>query len=159
MSGLLLFHVAISLVAIVSGFPVVYGFLTARRYERWTLIFMVTTIATLVTGFMFPYNGFTPAIGVGILCTAIFIPTAAARYVFRMAGGWRRVFVIGSLVLFYFNCFVLIAQSFQKVPALNALAPTGSEPPFAISQAVLLVVFLIVGFLSVRRSRAAVLGL
>lgn len=158
MSGLLLFHVAVSLVAIVSGLIVAYGFLTATRHERWTLVFMITTLATLITGFMFPFGGFTPAIGVGILCIVIFIPTAAARYIFRLADRWRRTFVIGSLVLLYFNCFVLVAQSFQKIPSLNALAPTGSEPPFAITQAVLLVAFLILGFLSLRRSRSAALG-
>ncbi len=158
MSGLTLFHVILSLIAIVSGIGVAYGLLTARRYDRCTLVYMGTTLLTLVTGFLFPYHGFTPAIGVGILCVLIFIPTALARYSFHMNGLWRPVFVIGSLVLFFFNCLVLIVQSFQKIPALNALAPTGSEPPVAISQAVLLVIFLIVGLFSVRRFRPALMG-
>jgi hypothetical protein len=81
----------------------------------------------------------------------IFIPTVAARYCYQMAGWWRPVFVIGSVALFYFNCLVLIVQSFQKVPPLNALAPTGGEPIIAVCQSVLLLLFLVVGFFSVRR--------
>jgi hypothetical protein len=151
MSSFTIFHTAVSLLAIVSGIVVAYGLITGQRYERSTLAYFVTTIVTLVTGFMFPYHGFTPAIGVGILCVLIFIPTLAARYRYHMAGWWRPVFVIGSVVLFYFNCLVLIVQSFQKVPSLNALAPTGGEPIIAVCQSVLLLVFLVVGFFSVRR--------
>jgi hypothetical protein len=115
-------------------------------------------LATSVTGFFFPYHGFTPGIGVGIISVLIFIPTIAARYKYNMAGIWRQVFVIGSIVLLYFNCLVLIVQSFQKVPALNALAPTGGEPAVVISQVVLLIAAVIVGFLSVRRFRPALMG-
>jgi hypothetical protein len=158
MSGFTLFHVALSLIAIVSGIGVTYGLITARRYEQCTLVYMVTTIATLITGFLFPYHGFTPAIGVGILCVLVFIPTALARYTFHMSGLWRPIFILGSLVLFFFNALVLIIQSFHKVPTLNALAPTGNEPPIIVAQSVLLVVFLIVGFLSLRRFRPALMG-
>jgi len=156
MSAFTIFHTVISLLAIVSGIAVAYGLITGQRYERSTLAYFITTIVTLVTGFMFPYHGFTPAIGVGIPCVLIFIPTVAARYRYRLAGWWRPVFIIGSVVLFYFNCLVLIAQSFQKVPLLNALAPTGGEMIVVVCQSVLLVVFLIVGFLSVRRFHPAI---
>ena len=158
MSGFTLFHVMLSLLTIVSGLAVVYSFLTVRRYDGWTFVFLLTTIATLVTGFLFPFHGFTPAIGVGIVCVAIVIPVVLARYAFRMAGLWRSVFIVGSLLLLYFNCLVLIVQSFQKVPALNALAPTGSEPPIVIAQSALLLIFLIVGFLSLRRFRPLIAG-
>lgn len=158
MSAFTLFHVIISLIAIVSGLIVAYGFVAARRFEQTTLVFLIMTLATSVTGFLFPYNGFTPGIGVGILSVLIFIPTAAARYKYHLAGIWRPVFVIGSLVLLYFNCLVLIVQSFQKVPALNALAPTGGEPAVIISQVVLLIAAVVIGFLSLRRFRPALMG-
>jgi hypothetical protein len=158
MSGLTLIHVILSLIAIVSGIVVVQGLITARRYEKTTLLYMLATALTLVTSFLFPYNGVTPGIAVGVLCVIIFIPTALARYGFQMQGIWRLVFVIGSLALLFFNCLILIVQSFQKIPQLHALAPTDSSPPVAISQGVLLVIFLIVGFLSVRRFRPALMG-
>jgi hypothetical protein len=142
MSAFTIFHTAVSLLAIVSGIVVAYGLLTGQRHERSTLAYLIATIVTLVTGFLFPYHGF--------------IPTVAARYRYHMAGWWRPVFVVGSVVLLYFNCLVLIVQSFQKVPSLNALAPTGAEPIVAICQSVLLLVFLIVGFFSIRRFRPSI---
>jgi hypothetical protein len=119
---------------------------------------MVTILLTSLTGFLFPFNGVTPGIIFGIVSVLIFIPTALARYKFQMAGIWRLVFVIGSLVMHYLNCVVLIVQSFQKIPALNALAPQGNEPPLLAVQAVLLIAFLIVGLLSVRRFHPHILG-
>lgn len=149
-TALTIFHTLISLVAIVSGIPVVLGFLR-NETSRWTTTNIVTTGLTLVTSFMFPYSGFTPAIGVGILCILIFLPTIYAKYRTSLTGIWRLVWVAGTTALLYFNCFVLIAQSFQKVPPLHTLAPTGSEPPFAIAQGILLVVAIVLGFLAVRR--------
>jgi len=147
------FHTLLSLIAIVTGIRVVFGFLKSETYPGWTTTYIVTTTLTLITSFLFPFHGFTPAIGVGILCILILIPTLYAKYRTSLTGLWRIVYVAGSTVLLYFNCFVLIAQSFQKVPFLHTLAPTGSEPPFAISQAILLIVAIIIGFLSVRRFR------
>lgn len=158
MSGILLIHVVISLIAIVTGIVVASGFLTANRHERSTLVYMVTTALTSLTGFLFPFHTVTPAIIVGTLCLVIFIPTALARYRFHLAGIWRSVFVIGALVLLFFNCLVLIVQSFQKVPVLNALAPVGNEPPILAAQAVLLVVIVLVGFLSLRRFHPTLLS-
>jgi len=148
--ALTIFHTLISLVAIVTGIPVVLGFLR-NETSRWTTAYVVTTALTLITSFMFPYNGFTPAIGVGILCILIFLPTLFAKYRTGLTGIWRLVWVIGSTALLYFNCFVLIVQSFLKIPPLHALAPAGNEPPFAIAQGVLLVVAILVGFLAARR--------
>jgi hypothetical protein len=119
---------------------------------------MVTTAITVLTGFVFPYHGFTPGIGVGIVCVLVFIPTALARYRFQMAGLWRPVFIVGALALFYFNCLVFVVQSFQKIPPLNALAPTGGEPIVGIVQAVVFIAFLVVGFFSVRRFRPIMAG-
>jgi hypothetical protein len=151
--ALTLFHTLVSLIAIVAGIPVVYGFLKSQVYPGWTTTYILATGLTLVTSFLFPFNGFTPAIGVGILCVLIFLPTLYAKYRTSLAGFWRIVYVAGATALLYFNCFVLIAQSFQKVPFLHPLAPTGAEPPFAIAQAVLLVVAIAVGILAVRRFR------
>jgi hypothetical protein len=146
-------HVVISLVGIVTGLIVLYGLLKSSRMDGWTFIFLLTTVLTSVTGFLFPFNGFTPAIGFGILSMIVLVAAIAARYAFHLAGAWRWVYVVGAVIALYLNCFVLVVQSFLKVPALNALAPTGSEPPFAITQGLVLVFFLITGFLAVRRFR------
>lgn len=148
---LTVFHVLVSLVAIVAGIPVVHGFLRSQIYPGWTRIYIVTTALTLITSFLFPFNGFTPAIGVGIICVLIFIPVLYAKYRSSLTGIWRFVYVVGSVALLYFNCFVLIVQSFLKVPALHALAPQGSEPPFLVAQVVLLVAAIAFGAFSVRR--------
>ena len=153
MTPFTLFHVILSLIGIVSGLIVLAGLIGSERKESWTLIFLITTVATSVTGFLFPYSGFTPAIGVGIISMIFLIAAIVALYIYRLAGSWRWIYVVSAIVSLYLNCFVLIAQSFQKIPALNALAPTGSEPPFAIAQGILLVLFVIAGFLSLRRFR------
>lgn len=158
MSGILLIHVVISLIAIISGIVVASGFLTADRHERSTLVYMVTTILTSLTGFLLPFHAVTPAIIVGSLCVLIFIPTALARYRFHLAGIWRPVFIVGAMVLLFFNCLVLIVQSFQKIPVLNALAPNGNEPPILAAQVALLVVCVLVGYFSIRRFRPTLLG-
>jgi hypothetical protein len=144
-------HVALSLIGIVSGLIVLYGLLTANRMNGWTMLFLVTTVATSVTGFGFPFHGFTPAINLGIISLVVLTPTIAARYAFHLAGAWRWIYVVGSVLALYFNVFVLVVQLFQKVPALHALAPNGSEPPFAIAQGIVLLLFIVAGILSVKR--------
>jgi hypothetical protein len=136
-----LFHVVISLVAIAAGFVVAYGFLTSQRHDRWHTLFLIMTIATSVTGFLFPFHRFSPAIGVGILSLMILAVAVFARYAKKMAGPWRWIYVVTAMIAFYFNFFVLIVQSFQKIPALHDLAPTQTEPPFKIAQAAALIVF------------------
>lgn len=148
-------HVIISLLGIASGFVVAYGFLTAKPLEKWTTFFLATTVATSVTGFFFPFHGFTPAYAVGALSLVVL---AAAIYALRsrhLAGGWRKVYVINAVIALYFNVFVLFAQLFQKVPALKAAAPTQSEPPFAITQGLVLVLFVALGIAATKRFRAA----
>ncbi|PSH68052.1 hypothetical protein CU102_15960 [Phyllobacterium brassicacearum] len=145
------FHVILSLIGIVSGLIVLAGLLAADRKAGWTIIFLITTIGTSVTGFLFPYAGFTPAIGVGIISMIFLIAAVVALYVYRLAGAWRWIYVVSAVVSLYLNAFVLVVQAFQKIPALNALAPTGSEPPFAIVEGTVLVLFMIAGFLSLRR--------
>lgn len=146
-------HTAISLVAIASGLIVLAGMLRARRLPGWTALFLVTTVLTSVTGFMFPINGLTPAIIFGVISIVILAIALMALYVKHLSGVWRWIYVTTALAALYLNVFVLIVQSFQKVPALQKLAPTQSEPPFAIAQGVALIAFLVLGTLAARRFR------
>lgn len=146
-----LFHTGLSLVAIATGLVVLRGLLRNDPMNGWTLWFWITTVATTLTGFLFPFRGFTPAIGTGIVSTAVLLFTIPARYTFHLAGSWRWIYVVGAVFSLYLNCFVLVVQSFLKIPALNALAPQGNEPPFAIAQGIVLVLFVIAGYLAVRR--------
>jgi len=146
-------HIVISLIAIISGVVVVYGLLASKRFGSWTLVFLATTLATSITGFFFPFHGFTPAIGLGVLSTIVLVVAIAAYYAFHLAGPWRWVYALSAVVAFYFNVFVLIVQSFQKVPSLKMLAPTQSEPPFVVAQAFALLLFLVLGVGAVRMFR------
>jgi hypothetical protein len=148
---LTLFHVALSLVGIAAGFVVMAGMLQARRLPRWTAIFLATTLATTVTGFLFPINGFTPALGVGIVSLLVFAVVLPALYVFRLAGHWRWVYVVGAVFVQYLDVFVLVVQLFDKVPALHAIAPTQASPAFAAAQGLVLIAFIVFGVLAVRR--------
>lgn len=158
LSAFTIFHVVLSLVGIGAGFVVLYGLLKARPLSGWTKIFLTATAATSVTGFFFPFHGFTPAIGVGIVSLMVLSVAILALYRFDLAGGWRKAYVITSVIALYLNFFVLIVQLFQKVPALNALAPTQSEPPFQIAQLAALILFVAVGIRAVRKFQAKPLG-
>jgi hypothetical protein len=136
-----LFHVAISLIAIASGFFIAYGFLTSQRLDRSNATFLIFTVATSITGFLFPFHGITPGIVLGILSIIVLSIAIFARYPKKMAGAWRRTYVITAMIAFYFNFFVLVAQSFEKIPALHDLAPTQSDPPFKIAQLAVLIIF------------------
>ena len=146
-------HTAISLIAIASGLIVLAGMLRARRLPGWTAVFLVTTILTSVTGFMFPISGLTPAIVFGLISIVILVIALAALYLKHLSGAWRWIYVTTALVALYLNVFVLIVQSFQKLPALQKLAPTQSEPPFLIAQAVALIALLILGAMAARKFR------
>lgn len=144
-------HTAISLVAIASGLIVLARMPRARRLPGWTALFLVTTVLTSVTGFMFPINGLTPAIVFGVISIVILAIALMALYVKHLSGVWRWIYVTTALAALYLNVFVLIVQSFQKVPALQKLAPAQSEPPFLIAQGAALIAFLIFGTLAARR--------
>jgi hypothetical protein len=146
-------HVAISLAGILAGFVAVFGLIAGKRLDGWTALFLVTTVATSVTGFMFPYHGFTPAIGVGILSLVVLAVAILGRYRRHLAGPWRRTYVISAVIALYLNVFVLVAQLFEKVPSLHALAPKGSEPPFAITQGIVMVIFIALGIAAARGFR------
>jgi hypothetical protein len=136
-----LLHVLLSLAGIGAGFVVAYALLTSKRYDGWTKLFLVTTVATSVTGFLFPVHKFLPSRAVGMVSLLVLGIAILARYRFQLAGGWRRTYAITAVIALYLNVFVLVAQLFQKVPALKALAPTQSEPAFQLAQLVVLVVF------------------
>jgi hypothetical protein len=144
-------HVVLSLIGIVAGLVALFGLFRSNPLNNWTLIFIVTTVATTLTGFLFPFKGFTPAIGTGIVSSLVLAVTILARYAFNMVGSWRWIYVVGAVVSLYLNCFVLVVQGFLKVPALHALAPQGNEPVFALTQGLVLVLFVIAGFIAVRR--------
>ena len=145
MSAFTLFHVGLSLVGILSGFLVAIGMLGSKSSPGWTAVFLWTTLATTVTGFLFPYHGFTPAIGVGIVSMLVLAPVFYALYSKKLVGAWRWIYVVGAMLALYLNFFVLIVQAFLKIPALNALAPTQAEPPFAVAQGAALLFFLALG--------------
>jgi len=153
MSGLELFtafHVLISLIGILSGFVAVFGMVRSKPLDWWTDLFLITTVATSVTGFLFPFRGFTPAIGTGIISMIVLTLAIVALRVKYLQGPWARTYAITAVMAQYFNFFVLIVQSFRRVPVLHALAPTESEPPFAIAQLVALIAFVALGYVATR---------
>ena len=147
-----LIHVLISLAGIVSGLVVMYGFLTNKRLDGWSAVFLATTALTSLTGFLFPFKGVTPAIKLGVISLLVLAVTTVSRYPMRLA--WRKTYVITACAALYFNVFVLVVQSFEKVPALRAIAPTQKEPPFAIAQIAVLAIFVILTVFAVRKFRA-----
>lgn len=143
-----LLHVVITLIAIGSGLVVAGGMFASRRLPGTNALFLLTTVLTSLTGFLFPIHGFTPALGVGIVSCILLAIALFAYYGKRLAGASRRIYVVTAIVSLYLNVFVLVVQSFVKVAALNALAPTQSEPPFAITQAVVLAIFVLIGIVA-----------
>jgi hypothetical protein len=134
-------HVAISLVALVAGFVAVAQLFSPRQQDGWTWVFLITIVLTSVTGFGFPFDKFLPSHWTGVISLVLLALAILGRQVFRLAGPWRWIYAAGVVLAAYLNTFVAIVQAFQKVPALHALAPTQSEPPFAIVQGIVLVAF------------------
>jgi hypothetical protein len=157
MSIFTLIHVALSLAGIFTGLAVFLGLLTGRKMNSLTAVFLATTAATSLTGFCyFPFLGFTPGQAFGILSMIVLAVAIYSRNVRHLEGVWARVYVITAIFPLYLNVFVLVVQSFQKVPALKALAPTGSEPPFFIVQGIVFVLFLVFGIRAALRFPALV---
>jgi phosphoglycerol transferase MdoB-like AlkP superfamily enzyme len=146
-------HVIISLIAIVAGVVVLIDMLGSKRREGWTGLFLLMTILTSVTGFMFPISGFTPALGVGVISLLVLLIALVALYGKHLNGSWRWIYVAAALTALWFNVFVLIAQAFMKVPLLHPLAPNGNEPPFLIVQTVALVIFVVLGLIAAFKFR------
>lgn len=146
-------HVVISLIGIVSGLVVMSGLLVRRRLNAWTALFLISTVLTSVTGLFFPFNGVTPGIVLAIISLVLLAVAIVARYARHLSGAWRWIYVVTAMISLYLNVFVLVAQLFQKVPALKALAPTQSEPPFAVTQLVVLAMFVLLTILAAIRFR------
>jgi hypothetical protein len=150
-------HVIISLIAIASGIVVMFGLLGSRRMPGWTAIFLLFTILTSVTGFLFPFDKLLPSHMIGILSLVLLAIACIALYGMKLSGAWRWIYVLTAMVSLYLNVFVLVVQAFLKVGPLHALAPSNppSEPPFAILEGIVLVFFVIVIIGAVRRFRPA----
>lgn len=148
-------HVVLSLIGIISGLVVAAGLLSSKRLDGWTILFLTTTLLTSLTGFGFSVERLLPSHVVGAISIVVLAVALYARYARLMAGGWRATYVVTAIAALYLNVFVLVVQLFVRVPALNALAPTQSEPPFAIAQLLVLVGFVALGIAAVRRFRHA----
>jgi hypothetical protein len=148
-------HVILSLIGILTGLVVLYGLLTGSPLGTSTALFFATTILTGVTGFPLPPFGFDPPRAVGIILLVLLALAFAARYAFGLAGAWRPTYIITAIMALYLNVFVGVTQAFQKLPFLQSLAPTQSEPPFLIAQVAVLLVFIVLGVLAVRRFHPA----
>ena len=144
-------HTLISLAAIFTGVVVLLGMIGGKRFDGWTKWFLITAVLTTVTGFFFPFHGVTPAIILGIITVPVLAITIYARYSKRLAGAWRWIYVIGAVMSLYFNLFVLVVQSFLKIPALHVTAPTQTEAPFKFTQLLVLVVSILLGIVAVVR--------
>lgn len=147
------FHLILSMIGIAFGFIVAGGILASNKLPGWTALFLLTTILTSATGFLFPFTKLLPSHIVAIISLVLLAVALYALYGKDLSGVWRTVYIVTAMLALWFNVFVLIAQSFQKVGLLNVYAPTGAEPPFAITQAVVLVFFIFAIVAGIRRFR------
>jgi hypothetical protein len=139
--ALVYIHTAISLAALFLGIPMIYALLGGRLSAKWTNWFLITAIATTVTGFMFPFSVVTPAFITGLVASAIFAAVLLARYAFHYRGAWRWIYAAGMVLSLYLLAFVGVVQAFLKIPFVNAFAPTQTEPAFLIAQGGVLLFF------------------
>jgi hypothetical protein len=148
MTALTSVHVLLSLIGILAGLVIMFGLLTSRQLNGWTTVFIWSTVATSVTGFLFPFHRFLPSHAIGIISLIVLAVAIYALYGRHLAGAWRRVYAVMAMIALYLNVFVLIAQLFDKVPALRALAPTKTEAPFKEAQLALLIAFVVLTILA-----------
>ena len=157
LSAFTMVHVIISLIGIVSGFVVLFGLFGSHRLPGMTALFLLTTILTSVTGFLFPFDKLLPSHMVGIVSLIVLATACFALYIMKLSGAWRWIYTLTAMIALYLNVFVLVIQSFLKIGPLHALAPSvpPSEPPFAVVQGIVLVFFVIAIIGAVRRFRPA----
>jgi hypothetical protein len=144
-------HVVLSLIGIAAGLIVALGLLASARLSGLTALFLATTVLTSLTGFGFPFEGFKPSYVVGAISLIVLAIALYALYARGLAGPWRPIYVIAAVIALYLNVFVLVVQAFLKIQPLKDLAPTQSEPPFTLTQGVVLVVFVLIGILAAIR--------
>jgi hypothetical protein len=147
------FHVLLSLIAIASGIAVLIAMLNAKRSPGMTALFLATTVATSATGFLFHFASFGPPEIVGVISLVVLAAAILALYFYKLAGSWRWIYVAAAVLALYLNAFVGVVQTFQKVAFFHALAPTQTEPPFAVAQGIVLLVFIALGAAAVRKFR------
>jgi hypothetical protein len=152
-SAFTLVHVLLSVIGIGSGVVVMFGLLAGKQLDGWTVLFLAASIATSVTGFGFPVDHLLPSHKVGIVSLVVLAVAIVARYAFHLRGAWRRIYVVCAALALYLNVFVGVAQAFQKVPALSGMAPTQTEPPFVITQLVVLALFIVLTVVAAKRFR------
>jgi hypothetical protein len=150
-----LVHVLLSLLGIGSGVVVMFGLLTGKQLDGWTVLFLATTVATSVTGFGFPIDHLLPSHKVGIISLVVLAVAIVARYALHLGGAWRRIYVVCAAVALYLNVFVGVVQAFQKVPGLSVMAPKQTEPPFVITQLIVLALFIVMTIVAVKRFHGA----
>jgi hypothetical protein len=148
-------HVILSLIGIVSGLVVLVGMWAAARLEGWTALFLATTVLTSATGFLFHSAHFGPPHVVGVISLVLLVLAVLGRYSYHLAGSWRAIYVLSAVAALYLNVFVGVVQAFQKLPLLQPLAPTGSEPPFVVAQGLVLVAFVVFAVVAFRRFHPA----
>jgi len=148
-----LIHVVISVLGIIAGLVVVGGLMAGARLDGWTALFLVTTILTSVTGFGFPFTKVAPPHVVGALSLVVLAVCLAALYWKQLEGGWRATYVITAVAALYLNVFVLVVQLFVKTPPLAQLAPTQQEAPFVLTQGLVFVLFVWLGWAALRAFR------
>jgi hypothetical protein len=143
-------HVIISLLGTASGIVVLIGMLSGTPHAGWTAFFLATTVLTSVTGFFFPFTKLLPSHVVGIISLVVLALALLALYAFHLSGAWRGVYVVTAVLALYLNVFVAIVQAFKTQPLLRPLAPTQSEPPFAIAQLAVFVIFVGLGYMALQ---------
>jgi hypothetical protein len=153
MTSYTIVHALIGLIGIASGFVVVGGVLALKRLDRWTAVFLATTVATSATGFGFPFEHLLPSHIVGVISLLVLGVAIFARYPRQLAGRWRPTYVVSAVLALYLNVFVGIVQAFLKIPVLHRMAPTQSEPPFVATELITLGLFVVVAIAGVVRSR------
>jgi len=153
--SLLEIHVALSLIEMPVGFAVIYGLLHGRAYGGWTALFLVLAVLTSLTGFPLAPFGFDPPRAVGVLSLVLLAIAIVALYAFGLRGAWRWIYAVTAIAALYLDVLVGVFQAFLKVPSVHDLAPTQSEPPFAIAQGVVLLIFVGLGIFAVRRFHPA----
>jgi hypothetical protein len=148
-----LLHTVISLIGIATGFIVLWGMFSASRLELWTGVFLITTILTSVTGFLFPATAILPSHIFGVISLLVLAVAVVALYYYHLAGSWRWIYVVSAVLALYLNVFVGVVQTFLKIPAFHALAPTQAEPPFAVAQGIVLLIFIGFGIFAAMKFR------
>jgi hypothetical protein len=150
-------HVIITIVELFAGLVVVLQMVVGNR-SGLNGVFLTAGALTTLTGFLFPYHGMTPAIVLGFITVPFLLLAAVAWYTGRLRGTWRVIYALSALILLYLDAFVAVVQSFEKIGPLHVLAPTGKEAPFAVAQGLVLLVFIVIGYLAVKRFRPVVLA-